>query len=106
MIAKRTKYPKRLEINVEAQHIGYTENINITLPEEYEIEKTLIPEEKQNLNAIYLRTPAFTLTFYKDTEKCFVYTVKGKFLGALEKQDLKKAFTKIGTILKLVKNVR
>jgi len=96
----RTKYPKRVEVVMEADHGGYLEKTILSLPEEFEVDKSFIPPEKENMNAFYIRTPVFVITFYKDTKKCFVYTLSGKWLGNLEKSDLNKLFSKIGAILR------
>ncbi len=75
----------------------------ISLPQEAEHETNLIPKNKQNPNAFYIIYSPIIIVGYLDTGKCFIYDVFGKYLGALEKQDLKKLFTKIGAFLRLEK---
>ncbi|MEM2368414.1 MAG: hypothetical protein QXQ50_09315 [Candidatus Bathyarchaeia archaeon] len=75
----------------------------ISLPETAEHETNLIPKDKQNPYAKYIIWHPIRIVAYTDTGKCFVYSELGEFLGELEKQDLKKLFSKIGRFLKLVK---
>lgn len=84
-----------------ADYGGIKESIIASLPREAKIDRTLIPQEKENENAFYIRTPAFCITFYLDSHKCFAYALDGEYLGALERQDVKKLFSKFGRILKL-----
>lgn len=76
----------------------------ISLPQEIDHEINLIPKEKQNPNAIYVIHHPIKIVYYMGTEKCFVYTELGMFLGTLEKYHLKRLFSKIGAILREIKN--
>jgi len=100
---KTRKHPKRAEAIINVDRGAFDERTILTLPEEAELETNLIPKEKQNPNAFYLIYSPIIIVYYLDTGKCFVYSVFGKYLGTLEKQDLKKLFSKIGLILRLEK---
>lgn len=76
----------------------------ISLPTEIEHEINLIPKNKQNPNLIYIIKHPIKIIYYLDNEKCFIYDELGSYLGDLEKHDLKRLFSKIGHVLRLVKN--
>jgi len=100
---KDKTHPKRLEGFLAVDRGAFEERLNFSLPEEAELETSLIPKEKQNPNAFYVIHHPIIIVYYLDSGKCFVYSEFGKFLGSLEKQDLKKVFSKIGRILRLEK---
>jgi hypothetical protein len=101
---KDKRYLHRAEISFKLDRGSFYETHNFTFPEETEHEITLIPKEKQNKNAYYLLYENLIIVFYLDTEKCFVYSVNGKYLANFSIADLKTLFKRIGTVLKFVKS--
>jgi hypothetical protein len=96
------KHPKR-PVALMRMDLGQVEQqIAIHFPQNSKYINVEIPKEK-NPDLIKIFIGGIKLAWYLDEKKGFIYDENGLYLGAFEKHDLKKAFWKIGQILKLEK---
>jgi hypothetical protein len=96
------KHPKRPVAMMKMDMGKVEQQIALVFPENSKYINVEIPKEK-NPNLIKIFIGGIKLAWYLDEKKGFIYDENGIYLGALEKHDLKKAFWKIGQILKLEK---
>jgi len=96
------KHPKR-PVALMKMDLGKVEQqIALTFPENSKYLNVEIPKERNpDLFKIYFGN--IKICWYFDEKKGFVYDENGLWLGSFDKQDLKKLFFKIGTILKIEK---
>ncbi len=95
------KHPKRVEASLKIDTGEKLMNILASMNSELEV--TSIPKQK-NPNLISFEIGNIKITWRKDLKRGSVYTLDGKWLGGLEKWDIKKAFFKFGALLKEIKN--
>lgn len=94
-------HPRAIVETTEIQ----TENgtLMITRSMDSQVKTNVIPK-KTNLDIERITTPPFTLKRYKGQKIVLVSDRNGKWLGKLEKHDLKNLFFQIGEMLGRIKN--
>ena len=95
------KHPRQIELNLKVKTREGTLITNATM--DSNIEATTIPTEPSpDIERII--TPPFTIKRYKLQRHVLVSDKNGKWLGRLEKHDLKNLFFEIGAMLRRIKN--
>jgi hypothetical protein len=96
------KHPKRSLALLKLDHGDIEQQIAVFFPEKSQYLNVQIPKEK-NPDLFSIRMGDLKIVFYTNENKGFFYDENGMFLGRYEKHDLKNAFFKFGSILKLLK---
>lgn len=94
---KDKKNPKNTRITI-TEDVGRFEQ-KTTFISEFSRDRTITPKEK-NHNLVFILKSPLKIGYYLDSEKCFVWSENGEYLGSLEKYHLKRLFSKIGEVLR------
>src|SRR4030042_5972890 len=76
--------------------------ITLHFPEKAVFQEKEIPKER-NLNAVRIRIGDNVLVYYKNDEKGFIYDSDKNLCGRFDRFDIKRAFVRIGGLLKEIK---
>jgi len=103
---RRYRYTKRIARRPTATFTidrGNVEQvITLHFPEKAIFEEKEIPKER-NPNAVRIRIGDNVLVYYKKDEKGFIYDSRQNLCGRFDRFDVKRAFVRIGGLLKEIK---